>query len=458
MSATSHESQDGGWRTRAEGRAGNGPLRLLLAENAPALNRGEAAILRGLATAFSHTLGAFDLLLLSSDPVNDEREYADVCRVQPNLDATSSRMRRRLPRRAQAGIDALRVALAGVATRAVGNAGATEMLGNPVLRAYAGADVILVAHDNFAVGPHLAPQILAKVVMARAAGKKCVLCGGSFGPFEPGVHEALAKLVLHGCDAVVLREPSSYRYCQQLIGKSSKPRLGADPAFLMNPVKARDLSPAGLSAMQWARGAVGFAVSAGSLVDASAFSTTGQELAPRERRQLHVEAMIDVVDRVATTIDRRVVLVAHSLARGDDDLEVAVEIARNVTRHVDVMVLDPTLSAPETKTVLGALDLLVSERVHAAIAAVSQHVPVLVLTRPGDYRAFGIFSEMLGLPAALYDVSDLAADKLAEHVLTCWAGRAAVREALSRAVPAVVAQAEEVGRAVASVVAVGCNQ
>lgn len=426
------------------------PVRLLLGENTPALNRGEAAILHGLASSLARHLGATDLLLISSDPVSDATEYADVCRVIAGFGTRESRIARRLPHRAQVVFEAAGIVFAGCLARVLGDRLAGAVVPSPILRAYLGADVILLGHDNHVVGPGLSPQFLGKIAFSRLTGKVAVLCGGSFGPFGRGLPERMASWVLRGCTAVVLREPSSYEYSRALVGARPSITLGADPAFLMSPAPTVSANGPKDDDFEWARGAIGFTVSQGSLVDASAFAELDPGMRADERRAKHVSTMVDVVRSVAGKTGRRILLIAHSIAGQENDLQPTWEIFSQVKDEIDVRILDPSLPAPQVKTALSCLSLLVAERVHAAIAACSEGVPVVLISKPSDFRAYGIIGTMLGLEDCLYDVRSLEVSSLADHVVQCWLRRDSLRARLNTALPAVLEAADDVGRAVSA--------
>jgi polysaccharide pyruvyl transferase WcaK-like protein len=425
---------------------GSRPVRLLLSENTPALNRGEAAILRGLVRSFTRHLGPIDLLLLSNDPVNDSREYADVCRVLPGPDARSSRIARRLPRRARVLMDAARIVAAGCLAQVAGPRHARRLVSDPILKAYLGADVILIGHDNYIVGPGLSPQFVAKVAFSRLTGKVSVLCGGSFGPFGRGLPESLAAWVLKECTKVVLREPASYEYAEQLVGERPHISLGADPAFLMPAADDPGAEVPGTGG----REVIGFTIARGSLVDESAFAESEPGLDAAARRTRHISVVTEVIRRVADETGCRILLVAHSLEDAQNDLVPAWEILTRLRDEVDVEILDPTLPAPEVKRELSRLSLLVAERVHSAIAATSEGVPVVAVSKPSDFRAYGIIGSMLGLEECLYDVRGLEASALVDLIVQRWKERARLRTRIEAALPAILAAADSVGRVTAT--------
>src|SRR5690606_37612818 len=97
----------------------------------------------------------------------------------------------------------------------------------------------------------------------------------------------------------------------------------------------------------------------------------------------------------------------------------------------DVIALDGLYDTWETKAIIGSMDMLVSGRVHAAVAALSQSVPTVII----DYGHEPKAHKLKGF-ASVAGVLDYVADPSSKGELTtairrCWENVDACREFLS---------------------------
>ena len=103
----------------------------------------------------------------------------------------------------------------------------------------------------------------------------------------------------------------------------------------------------------------------------------------------------------------------------------------------DVLCLDGVYDAWQSKAIIGTFDMLVSGRVHAAVAGLSQSVPTVII----DYGHEPKAHKLRGF-AAVAGVSDFVADpangdELISITGRCWAQRKEIREGLDRRIPQV---------------------
>ncbi len=224
---------------------------------------------------------------------------------------------------------------------------------------------------------------LRPLEIAQEAGVPVVFLAQSVGPFRlPEEAEAWTSVARRSA-LITVRERISYEYVTAQLGvPAALVEQTADPAFLLH---ATGPQPPGtvLDAHEEAGPIVSVAVSGGI----SRFGGIDQEL--------HFDALADVVRTALDTIGGRVILVAHvqeEKARNDDRVP-----ARALHERFD---LDPRISlageagAARLKGIIAASDMVVAERMHAAIAGLSSGVCTVAVGY--SIKAKGIMQAVLG--------------------------------------------------------------
>lgn len=290
---------------------------------------------------------------------------------------------------------------------------------------------------------------LYKDRVAQLLGKKVVMLAGSPGPFSEESTNILAKEVFAGFDLVTNREPVSRGVLEREGFNTSRLVDLACPAFLFESSRGAEveqlLIKEGLR--QSNKPLVGFVLCGWN------FTKGPFDLWPREDCDYLVFA--EAVEYLTTELGVRVCLMSHSngfitpappfhLVHGRDypivkQLHSVLE-KRGVAK--DVFVLNGIYNAWQTKAIIGTFDMLVSGRVHAAVAGLSQFVPTVVIDYGHEPRAH----KLKGF-AAVARVEAFVADPATESDLLkkmqeCWNCRSQIREHLERRIPEVKAMAK----------------
>lgn len=411
---------------------------VVIAEEIPSKNKGEAAILMGIRASLQPQ-EAFPLSLISR--YEEDRIYEEALTLYRD-EFLSSRQ----------SVISLMAQSVGLVLLAVQERVAGKRLRlegrRPAHQALARADVVIVGHDNvFAKDFNL--RCVPILVYAAITKKPAVSYGASIGPF-PGNDlktKLLRYLVLRRLSLVTLREAKSLEYALDSGIPAERVHVSADLAFLLEPASpaqvARIKKRAGIDRSPWV------AMTATRLLLDHVRTIAGRPRSgdPDDYGACY-DALARFIDRIAREHGVQVVLLAHAIGPQPrhDDRPVNEAIFQRVECKGDVRVVNDDLSAAELKGLLADTDMLVGMRTHSLIAAAGSGTPVMALTTEGRFKTSGIIGDQLGLADSLVSVEDLDIEVLCARFARLWSSRATTRETLAATRERVVAQAKSNGR------------
>ena len=383
-------------------------------------NRGVEALLRVTTDELAGRIAGLKLSVLTETPEYDIRrlDRADVAfirngfrqnpRVRARLREGVARSWSRADRRWSASAQVIRKSDLVVAT---------------------GGDVF--SSDYGRLNYHLAP-----LRYALAMHRPVVFLAHSIGPFaEP--REAQAWLSVARRSALVtVREQASYAYVTDDLGlPASLVRRAADPAFLLRPA---------------ADGCVDRVLHTSGIRPNGRFvalcPSRGMTTFRNVARDTHRRAWQNTLDEL-TSAGEVVLLIPHvrSMAPDNDDLGYATELAALASHPERVRILAGDYSAGEIKGVIARSSMVVTERMHAAIAGMSTRVATLVVGY--SVKAQGIVTDLVGAtltPRMLINLDDfLTTDKRSAHVRSVWQSRSELSDLLAEGLPSAHERASE---------------
>lgn len=270
-------------------------------------------------------------------------------------------------------------------------------------------------------------------VMSR---KPVVICAQSLGPFETKLTRFMARFVINKVSLVTVREEVSGNYLKSLGVNKPVVAVTGDFAFLLEPVsheEARRL----LSSENVNTGnhvLVGLVLS--EIISKWAFPDV-EDL--NEKYILYVETMAKVADYLVDKLGATVILMPQcsgSYARHDDRVAMR-RVYQKVKHQSSVVMINGDYVPGEIRGIIAECKLVVTAKMHAAIAAVSTYVPVVVLAY--SFKTQGIFGKKLGLDDAIVDVREYNSKELLatlqEKIEYVWASRYRVIENLHVKIP-----------------------
>ncbi|MCX5397192.1 polysaccharide pyruvyl transferase family protein [Streptomyces sp. NBC_00102] len=263
------------------------------------------------------------------------------------------------------------------------------------------ADLVLATGGDLHTSDYgVSTAYLAVLDRAQQLGIPTAMIGQSVGPFTNPAEQLAFTTTATGLDLLTVRESTSRTYLtEQLALPADRVALSADPAFLLQPSgsdRAQQLlADAGLGAEQ----AYICLVPSRGVTRYSTITDTQ-----------HLDALTSLADTLWRVRRRPLVLVphCHDSREHNDDRILARQIAARLP-DVPVHVLDAAdTRASDYKAVLGGAELVISERLHASIGALSSGTPAVAIGHSPKFH--GVLADTYGPGVPATDVHrDVAA-------------------------------------------------
>jgi colanic acid/amylovoran biosynthesis protein len=297
----------------------------------------------------------------------------------------------------------------------------------------------LVGKDRFLA-------VLMKDRVAQLLKKPVVLLAGSQGPFnETGHLKGLASVAVKKFTAVLNREFASVDVLKENGFDISNVKSFTDVAFLFEPSPISEVKDILIndSIVINDRKTVGFILCGFNMLRGP------YDAEPRSDDEFIQFA--EAVEFIVEELGARVFLMSHQngfvkspelkLINGRDypyaeQLYSVVKKRRKVNIN-DIILSKGPYTPKQTKAIIGQFDMFVSGRIHAFVAAVSQHVPTVIINRGHggrSHRNIG-FARSVGMKDYVSDPS--SADDIKEKLKKCWQNREELRRVLENKIPVV---------------------
>lgn len=290
---------------------------------------------------------------------------------------------------------------------------------------FEGAHILLVSGGDLLssdYGTQSLRHFLAPVSWAKCTGVPVVLLGHSIGPFRCEEDVSLWRQFGECADVIAVREPLTYEYLRtELQCPAARVIETADAAFLLSP----DFGVS--SQLDSLRGRPIVAVSISEHI--CRLSSSDYDV--------HLDAWCKLIHLMLENWGVNVAVIPHVQESYADDRWVAAEMLRKIGGDQRVRVFGEEFSAAEYKGIISQCDMLIAERMHAAIAGLSSGVCTV---------AIGYSVKALGIMHAVLDKSTFAPESLvipieqfndwhktADRLAKIWRRRESYAEAIAAA-------------------------
>lgn len=306
-----------------------------------------------------------------------------------------------------------------------------------------GDNADFLGDDRFYVG-------LAKDRIAQIFAKRTAMIAGSPGPFSEGKTLEFAKKVFENFDLVTNRENISKGLLEDYGFNTSKTKSLTCPAFRFQPCPlpeiedfdkiSRILSPK--------RKSIGFLICGWNFIEGP--------FDKWPRPDSDYDVFVETIEKFSNEIDADIYLMSHSngfpippaefkLIHGRDYpiMKQLQSILEQRGKAKNIFMLDEIYNAWQTKAILGQFDAVISGRVHAAVGAMSQYVPTVVIDYGHEPKAHKLkgFAECAGQLEFLAQPDKL--DDLYNKMLKLWKNKQEVKLSLEATIPEVKIKAKE---------------
>jgi polysaccharide pyruvyl transferase WcaK-like protein len=238
-------------------------------------------------------------------------------------------------------------------------------------------------------------QILSPFLMFLIR-KPYYFCAQSIGPFKNGTLYSMVKYVIKKSSLITARENITYDLLLNL-GIKNNIILTHDLAFLLEPVKNGDLDAiAGKNNLKKDVKYVGVSIS--SLI-------SWYSLEKKSPEQVYINIMTELCDYIVEKYGYALIFVPHTMKPGEDDRIISNIVKANMKNKNQVIVVEQELNGSELKGIIGFCSVFIASRMHAAIAALSQSIPTMVIAY--NHKTLGIIGGMLNLHNLIIDIRNL---------------------------------------------------
>ncbi|MCK9294122.1 MAG: polysaccharide pyruvyl transferase family protein [Desulfobulbaceae bacterium] len=409
-------------------------IKLLIPEDFPSQNKGEASLFYGLKESL-RPYGNANITLFSLHPEIDRVNYAGEATVIDARGITPAHILDGQGGKFTKTFNYLNFIakhlLFGVLYTFVGK-NAARIMSNPVWQAYSEAELILMSHDSFYTPFYNGTQALLFKLM----GKPTVIYAATIKRGEEKANlktriiDAWVAFTSKQLTLITLREDLSKAYLTE-IGVTEKDlpiKVFPDLAFIVPPVSKdeawellrKERVPEG-------RPLIGMAISQRKLD----FAFPGHDIPDRRNRAL--APLVELTDFITGELDAVVVFIPHSIGPTQilDD-RITADMIREKSRNPEkILIIRNEYSSQQLKGMAACLDMTVGTRLHFTIDAVCSSVPSLLITHDGDLRCHGIIGSMLGMQNYIYNIDSIDADSLIKMAADLWEKRAEVSSHLT---------------------------
>jgi colanic acid/amylovoran biosynthesis protein len=300
-----------------------------------------------------------------------------------------------------------------------------------------GDNADFLGEDRFMVG-------LIKDRVAQIFAKKTVMIAGSPGPFSEGKNLDFAKKVFKNFDLVTNREFISKGLLESYGFNTSKTHSLTCPAFRFEPAPLSEIKLLDKvsNIVSNERVTIGF------LICGWNFTEGPFDKWPRPDSDYTVFA--EAIEEFSKERDVDIYLMSHSngfpippkefkLIHGRDYpiIKQLQALLKERGKVKNVFALDGVYDAWQSKAILGQFDMVVSGRVHAAVGAMSQLVPTVVIDYGHEPKAHKLkgFAEVAGQLENVAQPDET--NDLIKKMNKVWVNRLDVKSSLEKNIPRV---------------------
>jgi colanic acid/amylovoran biosynthesis protein len=302
----------------------------------------------------------------------------------------------------------------------------------------ANSDLLIVSGGDMFSSAYGSVQLklsLRLINIAFKANVPVVFLAQSFGPFNEKDEQSFLK-ILRKSLLVTVRENISYQYLtDKLYLTKDLVKKTSDSAFLLDPPSHQKVeSMLDFYGLNRNSPIFGIAVSQGI----SSFSKCD--------RQKHLQSWTIICQKLIDDYNAQLLIIPHvqEVFYGIDDRIFATDLIEKLNYNENIKLAGVNHSASEFKGLLGSCDLIIAERMHAAIGGLSSGVPTVVVGY--SIKAEGIMNDILGEKSAhngmLISIQDFLDSELAYSTIqTAWNRRTEVKEQLEERLPSIKKEA-----------------
>ncbi len=291
-------------------------------------------------------------------------------------------------------------------------------------------DYVVVGHDGA-----LDERVCQVVDLMQSFGKQFGVFGVEFPTrFKSEQIESVMRNTLQHAEFFFCRTPAS-RDAAMSVFPEGQPSYLPDPAFGMKPAEDDEASAlieqAGLGEL-FNRPVIVCTSCEPGPISRHCFE---EAVSPGARLEAHRRLYAELIKHIVATVDANVLFLPHAIGPGvslDDR-----RVARSVLDYAGVpedraRLLNSVHDAKLLKAIIGRGEFLIAERIHSMIGAVGVATPFLCLGSNTDRRIKGIIEDTAEMGDSIYYLNSPVKGELIDKFESTWKRRDEVRSRLDR--------------------------
>ena len=277
-----------------------------------------------------------------------------------------------------------------------------------VIRHFESSNIVIVGHNGFFI-----PESLAIIIAAHKFGKKVIIFG-SGNPIPPAWKlflKPIYRKALSKCAFCIYREEYVYNEMKKLFINNEKIIYAPDPAFLMN-VDPEDIVISKLNELvrySEIKSKQQLLISITVLETGIAFNSAYKKYQQSKEKKCNFHSIFiaQLLDIIIEKFNCYILFLPHSIENipYKNDILAAQRIASKMRANTDnYCVLEEDLSPMMLKGIIQHSDFLIAERTHSMISAISVGTPFVGFTTHIDKRTHDIVGNMCNLECNLFNM------------------------------------------------------
>jgi len=417
--------------------------KILIAEHMPTLNKGALELVEGILKSLN-ALGPTEVSIFSLYPALDRKRYPSRMRL---IDICKDLHIERYLRGGTANAELLGSFLSGiqhlffVSLFRIFGENVLGLMKNALWREYCSSDVLIVCmnEDDCVNGNYLKFSPVYISFLAKTLHKLAIVYANSSTKTTNIVWvwrlkstrfwKTLARYFLNNMDLVTTRDKSTFELYKSLAGSGIPIYFTGDVGLLLDPAIP--------STVKRIMAREGIERNDGLLIGASITRRLLLHSFPEysesdKRYERGVAEIANVFDRLVTKYRSNIVFIPHSIEfyRNNDDRVVGYDILRKMNNKARFKVISNEFTPQELKGLMGQFDILVGDRIHALISALSMGVPCCALAYRSDRRPHNLVGRDFQQEEWIFEVDTFKADALLKLLINLISSSEEIRRSL----------------------------
>lgn len=301
------------------------------------------------------------------------------------------------------------------------------------------AAVLSIGGDNYSIDYGEPTNFTDLDTLVLEMGKPLIIWGASVGPFDKKpVYEKYMINHLSDITGIFARESVTVDYLAK-IGVTKNVYPVADPAFLMDPVKPRNVDIHPIE-----KNAIGI-----NLSPLMANYATGGDMQRWER------IAANVISTIAKETSCPIYLIPHVITPVSDDFTFLKKVWNLTNSQVknEINLIQPNYNAAETKWIISQMSLFAGARTHATIAALSSNVPTLSFAY--SIKARGINRDIFGHLKYCLSPDQISPEMVTARIESMLATKHQIKNELKERIPFIQTCAMNAGHHLKDIIELG---